>query len=86
MKYKLHPKYQNRMVLGALNKSGQVVNLTGKPAKKIEKNKGEPYEVEVPAATQEDLKFIHEGGAVDQYGDPIVIAVEEPAKSQKSGK
>lgn len=82
MTYKVHPKYRDRLALVAHTKDGKAVNLMGKEIKKTQKNRGPEYETTIPAATEEDLRFVHESGAKDRYGDLIVIAVPSPGKDQ----
>jgi len=84
-KYSVHQKHRNRETL--ITTIGErAVNLMGKPAKKEvpASEAGEAYTVEIPAATQEDLRAVYLRGDKDKKGDPIVI-MEPASPSKKEG-
>ena len=81
MKYQVHPEHQGRKgLIQVVN--GRAVNLLGKPVKRVVKPKsqyGVETEIEVPGATQADLKAVHEMGTKDIKGRLLVIAVDASA-------
>jgi len=83
-RYVVHPKYRNKETL-ITTVDDQAVNLVGKPAQKVVPARGdaESYSVTIPAATQAQMKVVHERGEKDAQGDLIVIIEDSPAPDTK---
>ncbi len=81
--YILNPSLKGKQLINVLH--GKAVALgTSKPITKTVKKNGVIKEIEIPPATQSDLKAIHEAGAKLANGEHLIYKVETKSASAKS--